>query len=216
MEEIQTRIFEQNGSIYTENMVPSEKVYGERLVSQDGVEYRHWKPERSKAGAAVKKGIELELEEDSFVLYLGAASGTTVSHFSDICRDGIIVGVEYSDTVIRKLVDLAEKRENIAPILGNARKPEEYTEFVNEADIVFQDISQKDQVSMFTKNCEKFLKQDGTGLLALKAQSISSTRDPKEIYDEAEEDLKEKFEIVEKTTLEPFETDHMFFKLKLK
>jgi rRNA 2'-O-methyltransferase fibrillarin len=44
-----------------------------------------WNPFRSKLGAAIVGGIEkIYMKPGSKVLYLGAASGTTVSHVSDI------------------------------------------------------------------------------------------------------------------------------------
>lgn len=214
MEEIQTRIFREGRKIFTENTSPGYSHYGEKLKEVNGIEYREWNPNRSKAAAAVEKGIELELERDSKVLYLGAASGTTVSHFSDICDDGIIVAVEYSEEVARRLVKLAEKRENIAPILGNARNPEEYSDFFDSYDIVFQDISQRDQAEIFLKNCRKYLKKDGTALISVKARSISDSREVEEIYSEVEEKLEEELEIVEECTLEPYEKEHLFIKLK--
>jgi fibrillarin-like pre-rRNA processing protein len=215
MEEIQTGIYEQNDTIYTLNANPGENVYGEPLIDVNHEEYRKWEPKRSKAGAAVKKGVELGLDRDDIVLYLGAASGTTVSHFADIVMEGLVVGVEYSDTVARKLVRLAEKRENIAPVLGDARNPEGYEHLIEEADVVFQDISQRDQPEIFLKNVEKYLKDDGVALLAVKAKSISDSRDPEDIYSEVKEKFTEKLEIIEETTLDPYETDHLFLKMKL-
>lgn len=213
MEEIQPGIYERNGEIYTK-AASNEKVYGEKFIEENGEKYRRWSPNRSKAGAAVKKGLELGMEKDSEVLYLGAASGTTVSHFSDVVTEGFVFGVEYSDTVIRDLVHVAESRENIAPILGNARNPEEYGDLVEEVDVVFQDISQKDQPEIFIRNAEKYLKDDGVALLAVKAQSISSSRDPQKIFKEVKEKLAEKFEVTEETLLEPYEVDHLFLKMK--
>lgn len=44
-----------------------------------------WNPFRSKLGAAILGGVEqIHIKPGSKVLYLGAASGTTVSHVSDI------------------------------------------------------------------------------------------------------------------------------------
>jgi fibrillarin-like pre-rRNA processing protein len=215
MEEIQPGIFREGESIFTE-AASTESVYGENFIGKDGEKFRQWEPSRSKAGAAVKKGVDLGLEKDSEVLYLGAASGTTVSHFSDILDDGFIFAVEYSDTVIRDLVEVAESRENIAPILGNARNPEEYEDLVQgKVDVVFQDISQKDQAEILSKNTDKYLEQGGIALIAVKAQSISSTRDPEEIFREVKDKLSEKFSILEETTLEPYETDHLFLKMRL-
>lgn len=215
MEEIQPGIYSKGSKLYTEAS-SSEKVYGEKFIEENDTEYREWNPNRSKVGAAVKKDVDLEMEQSDDVLYLGAASGTTVSHFSDILDEGFVFAVEYSDTVIRGLVEVAESRENIAPILANARNPEEYEDLVEKVDLVFQDISQSDQAEIFTKNAEKYLKDDGVALIAVKAQSISSSRDPEEVFAEVKDKLMEKFEIREEALLEPYETDHLFLKMRLK
>lgn len=70
-------------------MVPGESVYNEKRISVEvngeKVEYRVWNPYRSKIAASVVGGIsETGIVPGSKVLYLGAASGTTVSHVSDI------------------------------------------------------------------------------------------------------------------------------------
>lgn len=216
MKQIQTGIFRYKDSLITRNPVRGEKVYGERLFQVDGEEYREWVRERSKAAAAVEKGISLEIESDTDILYLGASTGTTVSHFSDIVEKGIIYAVEYSEDVARDLVSLAEKRDNIAPIIGDARNPEEYNDIVEEVDLIYQDISQRDQAEILLKNAEIYLKDNGIALLAVKARSISSTGDKDEVFSDVEGKLKEKFEIVDKTELEPYEKDHMFLKLRKK
>lgn len=48
-------------------------------------EYRAWNPFRSKLAAAILGGVDqIHMAPGKKVLYLGAASGTTVSHVSDI------------------------------------------------------------------------------------------------------------------------------------
>ena len=48
-------------------------------------EYRVWNPFRSKLAACVLGGVDaIHMPPGSKVLYLGAASGTSVSHVSDI------------------------------------------------------------------------------------------------------------------------------------
>lgn len=215
MEEIQPGIYEREDKIYTLTR-SDQKVYGENFVDSDNEKFREWNPNRSKAGAAVKKEIDLDIERDSDILYLGAASGTTVSHLSDIVEDGIIYAVEYSDTVFRDLLSLAEDRDNIAPFLDNARNPENYRDLVSKSDVVFQDISQQDQAEIFIKNCRKFLKPDGVGLLAVKARSISTSEDKEVIFEDVKSKIREEFEIIGETELEPFESEHLFLKLKKK
>jgi fibrillarin-like pre-rRNA processing protein len=215
MKQVQPGIFRQNNKIYTK-AASEEAVYGETFIEEDGLKYRNWQPSRSKAGAAVMKGFDLDLEQSFDVLYLGAASGTTVSHFSDILEQGFVFAVEYSDTVARDLVKVAEQRENIVPILDNARQPENYDDLVPEVDLVFQDISQSDQAEIFTRNCEKFLKDDGIGLLSVKTRSISTSRDKEEIFEEVREKITEEFKIVEEMELDPYEKEHLFMKIKKK
>jgi rRNA 2'-O-methyltransferase fibrillarin len=54
-------------------------------VNGEKIEYRVWNPYRSKIAASVAGGISATgIVPGSKVLYLGAASGTTVSHVSDI------------------------------------------------------------------------------------------------------------------------------------
>ena len=49
------------------------------------IEYRAWNPFRSKLAAAILGGVDnIHMKPGSKVLYLGAASGTTVSHVSDL------------------------------------------------------------------------------------------------------------------------------------
>ncbi len=216
MEKVQPGIYRKDDYLYTVNSNPGEKVYGEPLI-QEGQEFRRWDPERSKAAAAILNGLELGLESNSTVLYLGAASGTTVSHLSDILREGFIYAVEYSETTIKDLLKLAEARENIAPILGDARNPGDYSEIVSgKVDVVYQDVSQRDQAEIFLRNCEEYLKEDGIALITIKAQSVSASRDAEEIFGEVKQKLEERMEIIDEKRLEPYETDHLFVKLKKK
>ena len=54
------------------------------------LEYRVWNVFRSKLAASIVNGIsEIFIQPGSKVLYLGAASGTTVSHVSDIVGEVI-------------------------------------------------------------------------------------------------------------------------------
>ena len=54
-------------------------------MENEKIEYRVWNPFRSKLAAAVLGGVEsIYMPPGSKVLYLGAASGTTVSHVADV------------------------------------------------------------------------------------------------------------------------------------
>jgi fibrillarin-like pre-rRNA processing protein len=209
MKEIFTGVWKGNGKFYTENFSPGNRVYGEDLASKEGVEYREWKPERSKLAAALKNGLEnFPFEEDMKVLYLGAAQGTTPSHISDILKgDGTIYLVEFSERAMRDLLEVCEERSNMIPILADARKPEEYS-WVEQVDILYEDVAQPDQIKILIRNSDKFLKDDGYVIIAVKARAIDVTKDPDEIYKEVKEQMKDTFEIIEFLKLDPWEKDH--------
>ena len=99
-------IFSINGKIATINKTPGARVYGERTVKSGKKEYRVWDYYRSKPAAAIKNGLKkFPLKQGMSVLYLGVASGTTASHFSDIIGDtGIIYGIDIAERVLRELI----------------------------------------------------------------------------------------------------------------
>ncbi|KAL6129594.1 hypothetical protein ACLB2K_072944 [Fragaria x ananassa] len=74
-------------ALVTRNMVPGEAVYNEKRISvqnEDGtkVEYGIWNPLRSKLAAAILGGVdEIWIKPGARVLYLGAASGTSLTCF---------------------------------------------------------------------------------------------------------------------------------------
>ena len=206
------KVYLKDVNIATCNLTPGTSVYGEELIQED-VEYRIWNPRRSKLAAALLNGLEnLELEDTSKVLYLGASTGTTVSHISDITTNGRIYAVEFSPTTAKKLVQLSRQRPNIAPILGDATKPKGYMNIVEKADLVYCDVAQPTQTELFMRNMNLFLKDNGMGLLMIKARSIDVVQKPKKIFKEQEKKLKEKgFRIIEKVKLEPYEKDHIAF-----
>ena len=111
---------------------------------------------------------------------------------------------------LKKLVQLSNKRPNIAPILGDATKPLNYLNYVEKADLVYCDVAQPTQTELFIKNMNLFSKDDGTGLLMIKARSIDVVLKPKKVFKMQEKKLKEKgFKIIEKVKLEPYEKDHI-------
>ncbi|KAF3788359.1 rRNA 2'-O-methyltransferase fibrillarin [Nymphaea thermarum] len=89
-------------ALVTKNLVPGESVYGEKRISVQNedatkVEYRVWNPFRSKLAAAILGGVDnIWMGPGSRVLYLGAASGTTVSHVSDLVGPARILGLNAS------------------------------------------------------------------------------------------------------------------------
>lgn len=211
-------IYEDNRSIYTINMIPGIKVYDEKLIKEKNIEYREWNPKKSKLAAAIKKGSpNIFIRKGSVVLYLGSASGTTASHVSDIVgREGFVFAVDPAPIVMRKLIFNCEKRNNIAPILADAREPEQYLDKTCKVNIIYQDIAQKNQLEIFKKNIDIFLKNDGYAMIAIKARSIDVTKNPRTIFKDVRKKLENDFIIIDYRVLDPFEKDHCFFIVKKK
>jgi fibrillarin-like pre-rRNA processing protein len=198
--------------LVTKNLTPGTTFYGEPVYDVNGVEYRSWNPTRSKLGAVILKGIKkLPIHPGSLVLYLGVASGTTVSHVSDIVgEEGHIWGLDFAPRAIRDLLDkVIRYRNNISPILGDARQPIEYDQIVHPVDVIFADVAQPDQAEIMVKNVKHFLKKEGYIMLTVKARSIDVREDPKKIYEAQGKILEEAdLSISEVIDLHPFEKDH--------
>ena len=195
----------------TKNLAPGHRVYGEWLFRVGGVEYREWNAYRSKLAAALLKGIkELVIKEGSKVLYLGAGSGTTPSHVSDLVGEkGIVYAVEFAPRVMRELINVAETRKNLIPILADARFPNRYAYIVDLVDIIYADVAQPEQASLVNMNAKYFLKDGGYLYLAIKARSIDVTKEPDEVYRREINTLNEGgFEIIDVVHLDPFDRDH--------
>ena len=204
--------------LLTKNMVPGVAVYRENLYSEGGEEYREWSVTRSKLGAALAKGVsQLGIYPGSKVLYLGASTGTTSSHVSDIVGDdGFVFALDFAPRTTRQLVYVCERRNNMSPIIADARHPENYAQYVTLVDAVFQDIAQRDQAEIFIKNCNAYLKSGGFGILAIKARSVDVTKKPKLIFNEVRAYLEKNITIVDYRELDPFEKDHCIFICKKK
>jgi fibrillarin-like pre-rRNA processing protein len=199
----------------TKNLVKRKMVYGEKLVKKGGDEFRLWDPTRSKLCAAILKGCkELGFKKNSKVLYLGAASGTTVSHVSDMLPDGRVYALDVAPRVVRELLSVAHERENLFPMLFNANLPKSYANLVEDVDLVYQDVAQKNQVQILVKNSNIFLKSGGYALLALKARSVDVTKKPGTVFEMARQELSKHFKILRMVRLEPYEKDHAFFVLR--
>jgi fibrillarin-like pre-rRNA processing protein len=204
----------------TKNLDPGKTVYGEKLIMVEGVEYRTWDPRRSKLGAMVLKKFNIPLKKDSKVLYLGAASGTTVSHVSDIVSEGAVYAVEFAPRSMRDLIGLASRRKNIHPILADAGKPDSYSHLVEPVDLIFQDVAQPNQAEIAARNAVRFLKGGGYLLLSIKARSIDTVAKPKEVFKaevkKLEQAFEPRFEILNAKDLMPYHEDHLGVLAKLK
>jgi fibrillarin-like pre-rRNA processing protein len=218
MKQLFEGVFEDDHGLLTRNLAPGKSVYGEELVSIDDVEYRVWNPYRSKLAAAMRNGLKkLDIRPETRVLYLGAASGTTVSHVSDIVGvNGVVYAVELSYRPMRDLMErVVEVRPNVIPVLNDARHPFEYSYLLEEVDLLYCDIAQPDQTEIALMNARAFLKQERTVLLAVKASSIDSLKPPREVFEsEIKKLMKSGAEVLERIDLSPFSTAHEFVRAK--
>jgi len=195
----------------TQNLVPGNQVYNEKLVQYNGVEYRIWNPFRSKLAAAIMNDLKnFPFNQKSDVLYLGVSTGTTISHISDIVNQGgTIFGIEHASRVARDFLDrVASYRKNIVPIIQDARRPEEFFSVYKKVDIVYVDIAQPDQTDIAIKNCKLYLKSGGYLFLVIKTRSIDVTKDPKRVIKNEIKKLESLFEIKQTIDLQPYDKDH--------
>jgi fibrillarin-like pre-rRNA processing protein len=207
-------LFHDRGLMWTINRVPGTKVYGERLRVRQNVEYRQWNPWRSKLAALAQVNPKAPwIEPEADVLYLGASSGTTVSHVSDLLGgDAQVYAVEFSPRSTRDLLWNMEPRQNVVPILDDAGKPERYAPYLDRfVGALVQDVAQRHQVDIFLRNLP-FLRKGGHGFLFIKARSIDVASPLSVIYDKVRAQLKEAgCNIVLEADLEPYEREHRAF-----
>ncbi|XP_004534795.1 rRNA 2'-O-methyltransferase fibrillarin [Ceratitis capitata] len=202
-------------ALVTRNFVPGSDVYGEKRISVETngekIEYRVWNPFRSKLAAAILGGVDkIHMPPGSKVLYLGGASGTTVSHVSDVVGpEGLVYAVEFSHRSGRDLINVAKKRTNIIPIIEDARHPHKYRMLVGMVDTIFADVAQPDQGRIVALNAQHFLKNGGHFVISIKASCIDSTAQPEAVFAaEVKKMQADKLKPQEQITLEPYERDH--------
>ena len=177
-------------------------VYGEPT---DG-DWRAWDTGRSKLGAMLDRDMATGLTGGETVLYLGAAAGTTVSHVADFA--GPTYAVEFAPRPARDLLDAAEPRPTLFPLLKDAREPGTYAHVVEPVDVLVQDVATRGQATVALRN-RQFLRDDGRLLLSVKARSEDVVADPEDVFDRVLDDLREGYEILERTRLDPTHEDHL-------
>jgi fibrillarin-like pre-rRNA processing protein len=196
----------------TPNLVEGQTVYGEKLVKIRDEEYRIWDPFRSKLAAALKKGLrDFPINPGDKILYLGASTGTTVSHVSDLVGNrGLVFAVEPAIRVARELIEnVGSRRKNVIPIIEDARRPDSYFSVFGNVDLVYCDIAQSDQTEIAIKNCNAFLKNKGILLIVIKTRSIDVTRSPQSVVAMESEKLRQNsFHLNQTINLDPFDKDH--------
>ncbi|MFC7115324.1 fibrillarin-like rRNA/tRNA 2'-O-methyltransferase [Natronoarchaeum sp. GCM10025703] len=180
-----------------------QPVYGEPT---DG-DWRLWDARRSKLGAMFELGMETGLADGDRVLYLGAASGTTVSHVADFA--GPTYAVEFATRPARDLLDVAEDRDRLFPLVKDARKPDGYAHVVESGlDAIVQDVATSGQARVAVEN-RRFLAEDGRLVAAFKARSEDVTADPADVFERVRSTLENGYEILDTERMEPFHDDHL-------
>lgn len=202
-------VFSHEEWLYTKNAVPGVTVYTEKLLETEDGEYRSWNPHKSKLSAGIFNGLQtFPFAPTSHVLYLGAASGTTASHLSDICNQGLIYCVEFSPRTARDLLFTCESRKNLIPILADASQPHTYSDLITAVDVIYQDIAQPQQSEILEHNCI-YLKDGGYAYICIKSRSIDVTAEPRTIFKKEMKKIKKFLTIIERIPLEPYEKDHL-------
>jgi len=201
-------------TLFTKNMIIGDSVYGEKrtTVIEDGekIEYRQWDPS-CKLAAAIRCGVgQIYMSPGSKVLYLGAASGTTVSYVSDIVGpEGLVYAVEFAHRPGRDLIVLAQKRTNIVPIIEDARFPFKYSMLIKMVDTIFADVAQPDQAHIVDLNAQLFLRDEGHFFILIKANCIDSTAKPEDVFAREVEKMKAHGMVLEEQlTLERYHRGH--------
>lgn len=203
--------------LYTRNSDRGNRVYGERLIQYRENEYREWDPFRSKLAAIILENpLKKFLSADITCLYLGASSGTTISHLSDILTGGIIFGIEFAERSIRQLIQNTSRRKNIIPIFADVRYPDNYAKSIfSTMDIIYQDISQPNQAEIALNNCNYYLKDNGLLILAVKSQSINSIQKSEYVYAQEKMILEEGgYEVIESVNIHKYAANHTVLLVK--
>lgn len=195
-------------------------VYGE-VVRTDaaGARWRRWDPHRSKLAAALEAGgltpAFEELLGSAPQLYLGAASGTTVSHLADLVAPRPVFAVEVASRSFQELIEKLKPWANVFPVLGDARQPRAFEALIGMSSAIVQDVAQPDQVEILESNARAFLPRGGLALLFVKARSVDSAAAPDRVFARSRSDLVARgFVMIEERPLEPFDRDHRAFLLR--
>ncbi len=203
-------VFREGSELYTVNGQPGTKVYGETLRTVGGREFRRWDPFRSKLAALLKNGAPPDLfGRPRTVLYLGGSHGTTASHLSDLWPEATVFVVEKSPTSFAPLLALSRRRTNLVPLLADAQLPERYRADVGVADLLYQDVAQRNQTQIFVENARACLASGAPGILMLKVRSVTQRRPAPVVVRESRGELgRAGLSVRAEVGLAPFSREH--------
>jgi fibrillarin-like pre-rRNA processing protein len=117
--------------------------------------------------------------------------------------------VEFATRPARDLLDVAEDRDRLFPLVKDARKPEGYAHVVESGlDAIVQDVATSGQARVAVEN-KRFLAEDGRLVAAFKARSEDVTADPADVFERVRSTLENGYEILDTERMEPFHDDHL-------
>lgn len=208
------RDFDRRRTLFTTTL-SALPAFEDALIEEGGALYREFNHRKSKLAAAIMLGIsQIGLKEGDVVLYLGASHGYTPSHVCDMVGPrGLVLALDFAPRVVQDLTLLAKTRTNLAPLLADVRHPERYARALVQADVLYQDVAQRDQVEILLRHLP-FLALGGFALLAIKARSIDVTAPAKVIFREMRAKLEASIAVVDYRELDPYERDHALFVCK--
>ncbi len=144
----------------------------------------------SKLKAIRDRGIDVKFRQDETILYLGASHGVTAKMIADEVKQGFVFCLEVSPESMIDLLRVCEENGNMAPMLYDANRPDDYAGKIPKVSFIYQDLAQKNQAEIFAKNAERFLNDGGRFILIIKARSIDSVRPVKDVVDEVKHKLR--------------------------
>jgi fibrillarin-like pre-rRNA processing protein len=205
------RLEREGSALFTPNGRPGRALHGEALRPIRGIEFREWDPWRSKLAAYILRGgTPVGIGSVRRILYLGGAHGTTAAHLSELRPGCPLFAVEKSPSSFAALLALARDREEILPILADAHLPERYRAEVGSVDLLYQDVAQRDQATIFAENARACLSPRGIGLLMLKVRSVTQARAPGAVLRETRATLAaDGLRLRSSLDLAPFSRDHL-------
>ncbi|MFW6026388.1 MAG: fibrillarin-like rRNA/tRNA 2'-O-methyltransferase [Candidatus Woesearchaeota archaeon] len=216
MQLISENLFTEKNKLYT--LSDNKKsIYGEKIIIKNNKFYREWNPFRSKIAAALMRKLnKLNITENSKILYLGCASGTTVSHISDIAKKGLIFAVDISQKEMSLLYLKLKNRNNVAPILADANLPQTYLKNMNylKVDVIIQDLATPKQLDILFKNSDLYLKNGGEIYFSIKIKSITQFKKQTDVLEEIKLKLNKKYKLLKSVNLRKYEDNHWLIHLK--
>ncbi|WJX35682.1 hypothetical protein P8452_23640 [Trifolium repens] len=214
---------DESSLLYTRNLVPGVQSLDQDVVfsvqdeNEGTVEYREWDPFKSRLASAILSGAHnIWIKPGSRVLVVYSHSredahfGITISHISDIVGpQGMVYVVEESDCNCNSLLDMADKRFNIVPIVYGTF-PYQYRMLINIVDVLFAAPDRPEEVRAAYLNARYFLKTGGHYMLYVQGNCIESTNRGDGVFSSLIKGQQVQFQRMERVTLEPFDEDHAY------